>query len=139
MPYLPNDQLRPEPSIDDAPFWEGCRARELRVQCCADCGRHRHPPTPRCPYCQSANLRWEAVRGPARLYTWTEVHHAAHPAVRGRGPYVVAVVEYPEMGGVRVISNLVDAAAPKIGAELALFWDDVGDGMWLPRYRGAGG
>lgn len=139
MPYLPNDQLRPEPSLDDAPFWEGCRARELRFQHCGDCGRFRHPPTPRCPWCQSANAAWAPARGPARLYTWTEVHHAAHPAVRGRGPYVVAVVEYPEMDGVRVISNLADTPAPEIGSALELYWDDIGEGMSLPRFRRADG
>jgi len=30
-----------------------------------------------------------------------------HPALRGRGPYVVVLVELPQAGGVRMIGNLL--------------------------------
>jgi uncharacterized OB-fold protein len=47
------------------------------------------------------------------------------------------VLEFPGCPGVRLISNLtdVDPAEVRIGQRVTLWWDDVGDGMFLPRFR----
>jgi len=137
MAYLPTGLPRPRPTPDDAPFWAACRERRLVFQRCAACGRFRHPPVPVCPACRSPAVTWTEAFGPARLYTFTEVHHAAHAAVRERLPYVVAVVEFPAMDGVRLVSNLVDGTPPRIGAALELVWEDAGEGLFLPRFRSA--
>jgi len=40
---------------------------------------------------------------------------------------------------VRLVTNITDVPPSeiKIGAEVALWWDDIGEGMWLPRFRPA--
>ena len=72
----------------------------------------------------------------AEVYTYTVIHYAAHPAVKGRLPYVAAVVTFPGLDGVRLVTNVTDCepSRVKIGMPLRLWWDDIGDGMYLPRF-----
>lgn len=137
MGYFPEDMPRPEPAPDEAGFWSHCRQRSLRFQCCVACGTLRHPPLPMCPACQSCETAWKEAPAQAEVYSFTVVHHASHPAVATRVPYVVAVLEFPGYPGVRLISNLtdLDPAQVRIGQRVTLWWDDVGDGMFLPRFR----
>ena len=46
---------RPLPRITPLtrPFWEGCRAGELRLQRCTSCGDYRFFPAEGCPRCKS--------------------------------------------------------------------------------------
>lgn len=138
MAYLPDGLPAPEPTMDDAPFWHAVAERRLAFQQCADCGRVRHPPTPICGRCRSSALRWAEAPSHAVLFTYTVVHYAAHPAVGAAVPYNVAVVEFPELDGVRLISNLVDVAPGDLGIGMALelVWERAGEG-WLPRFRAA--
>ena len=137
MSYFPDDMPRPEPSIDEAGFWEFCKERSLRFQSCTQCGTLRHPPLPMCPRCQSCGTEWKAAPEEAEVYSFTVVHHASHPAVAARLPYVVAVVEFPAMPGVRLITNItdIDPREVRVGLRVKLWWDDVGDGMHVPRFR----
>ena len=49
---------------------------------------------------------WESVSPLGSLYSWTEVHHRFDPS--GEVPYVVALVEFKDAPGVRLITNLID-------------------------------
>lgn len=73
----------------------------------------------------------------AVIYSYTVVRHASHAAVIEKLPYVVAVVEFPMMPGVRLISNLtdMDPEQVKIGMRCTLWWDDIGGDMFVPRFR----
>lgn len=137
MAYFPDTMPRPTPTMDDSGFWEACKARTLRFQCCADCGTPRHPPTPMCGKCRSVNVKWVDAPDDAEVYTYTVIHHASHPAVAGKLPYVGAVVVFPALPGVRLVSNVTDCApsSVRIGMKLDLWWDDIGDGMFVPRFR----
>ena len=130
---LPADLPGPVIAESEAPFWAACREHRLVFRRCDDCAAWHHPPLPRCPRCRSARLQWAEARGPARLYAWTRVHVALHPSVEGMPPYLVAVVEFPACGGVRLITNL-RAEAPRIGAELDLVWGTVGGAQPVPRF-----
>ena len=57
---------RPQPPInrDNAFFWEGVEAGELRIQRCGNCGRLRHPPRPMCGSCRSTE--WDTVTASGR-------------------------------------------------------------------------
>ncbi len=134
----------PRPDMDDAPFWEHARARRLCFQACAACGLPRHPPTPYCPRCHSGHISWVAAPSAARIYSFTVVRHAADPAVAGNLPYVVALVEFPDLPPVRLVTNLTDTdpARVAIGMPVMLWWDglDPVDGqpaMNLPRFKPA--
>ena len=138
MALFPDDMPKVDPVWDDREFWEHCRKRELRFQACADCGTPRHPPTPVCGACHSMKVQWIEAPAGAELFSFTRVHYPSHPAVKGNLPYVVGLVVFPDLPGVKLVSNVTDADDVRIGMKLELWWDDAGDGQWLPRFRPAG-
>ncbi len=103
----------PHPTPLSAPFWEGTRAGELRLQCCDDCGAWRWTPQILCRTCHSPHFTWRATSGHGRLYSFTIVHRPPTPAFSA--PYVVAVVELDE--GPLMLTNLIEVepAAIAIG------------------------
>lgn len=127
----------PHPNFDDRDFWKHCSDRQLRFQACADCGKARHPPTPVCPHCRSFKVAWQQAAGPAQVYTYTVIHHASHEAVKPNLPYVVGVVTFADVPGVRLVTNITgcDPKAVRIGMPVALWWDDIGEGMHVPRFK----
>jgi uncharacterized OB-fold protein len=141
MAYFPDTMPRPVPTMDDAGFWAACSERKLRFQACADCDRPRHPPTPVCPACHSTRMKWIDAPARAEVFTFNVIHHASHPAVSGRLPYVGALITFPDLPGVRLVSNVTDCAPSevRIGMQVELWWDDIGGGLFLPRFRPTGG
>ncbi len=101
---------KPKPVLDGttAEFYRFCQQGELRFQRCSACGTWRHPPRVLCAHCGSPRWTWERSSGRGRVFTWTVVHQAMHPAFAPEVPYAVLVVETEE--GVRVVSNLRGAA-----------------------------
>lgn len=137
MAYLPAELPAVRPTLDDQPFWQYCNQHSLRFQTCIDCGHVRHPPMPVCPRCHGSRHEWREAAGPMRVFTYTWVHHPAHPAVHDSLPYNVVVVQFSECGGVKLVSNVIDAHPDtlKIGAELDLVWETGAEGQELPRFR----
>jgi uncharacterized OB-fold protein len=77
------------------------------------------------------------VKGTGRLYTWTVVHRAMHPAFMGDVPYAVVVVELDE--GPRIVSGIVDCPLEALEMEMPVEVvfersDRWGDRV-LPRFR----
>ena len=108
--HLPAGMPRPvaEPDGLDAPYWEGTRQGELRVQRCRELpglavgSGVDLPPLP--------ELRSgvdERVEARGMIYSWERAWHPVHPALRGQRPYVVVLVELPQAGGVRMVGNLL--------------------------------
>lgn len=127
----------PVPTIDDAPFWQSCREQVLRFQRCAACRRFRHPPGPGCPACASLASAWETASDDAELFAFTVVRHAVSPALLPFIPYNIAVVAFPALDGVRLISNVTDVPPEelRIGLQLVLDWQEAPNGIPLPRFR----
>jgi uncharacterized OB-fold protein len=99
------------------PFWEGTEARELRVQQCGQCGRHRWPPRPICTNCQSMETKWVAVEPRGALYSWTVVGHQTVAGVAP--PYAVGLVELPDIG-VRLLGQIVGIEPSQLAIGMAL-------------------
>lgn len=121
----------PVESYDDAYFWDGARAGELRVQRCRECGRIRHPPAPMCGACHSTEWDVQALRGTGSLYSWVV---SRHPSLPDAEPRTVILVELDE--GVRMVSNLVEAEGvePAVGMRLeAVFVEQ--ETFTLPQFR----
>lgn len=139
MHYMPTDVPGPVRSHDDATYWRNCQDHRLTFQRCADCGRFRHPPGPICPHCQSSRDEWVEAPGQGELFSYTVVHHPAHPSVKERVPYNVVLVQFPTMSGVRLISNVTDAAPADlaIGMKLRLVWGEAGNGQAIPLFEKA--
>lgn len=97
---------RPTPAIDldAAPYFEGLSRRELLLQRCDACGRHRFPPLVACPYCGDARATRVRASGTGSLYSWIVVHRAFSAAFAGDVPYVVGTVELDE--GCRVLARI---------------------------------
>lgn len=121
-PTLPPGLPRPEAQRDglDAPYWDGVRADELRVQRCRDCSGYQWLAEWICHRCHSFDLGFEAVAPRGRIYSWERVWHPTHPALVAACPYVIVLVELPHADGVRMIGNLVGdpRADVPIGAEV---------------------
>jgi uncharacterized OB-fold protein len=133
--YFPDGMPLPLPDAATAAFWEGCGARELRIQRCAACGAHRHPPAPICPRCRSFVSTWDVSRGAGHVFSYTVVHHPVHPATEERVPYNVAVVELDDCGGVLVTSNVVNTDDEVfVGMPVQLVWEQVDESLWLYRF-----
>ena len=125
----------PLPDLDTQPFWDGCNEGRFLLPTCADCRTVRWPPGPMCPVCQSERTDWVDWKGPGTVYSWTVVHHAAHPALAEQVPYVIALVEVAP--NVRVLGNVTGCEPGEVHAdmEVELFFEDVGEGEQLPNFR----
>lgn len=136
MSLFPDNMPRPEPIMDDAEFWGNCAKRRLAFQACGDCNTLRHPPTPVCPKCRSMRVIWRDAPEVGEIFSFTRIHHPSHPAVSENLPYIVAIIVFPGLDGIRFISNVTDTDSVHIGMKVRLWWDDIGDGMFIPRFRG---
>ncbi len=107
--YLPEGLPAPVAEADglSAPYWEGLRQEELRVQRCSKCRTWQWGPEWICHKCHSFDLDWVAVEGSGLIYTWQRNWHPVHPALKERGPYLVVIVELPHAGNIRMIGNLL--------------------------------
>ena len=140
--YLASGLPQPVPAPDglDAPYWEGTRKGELRLQRCGDCGTWQWGPEWLCHACHSFDMRYEAVAPEGVIYSHERVWHPVHPALADQGPYLVVLVELPQAGNVRVVGNLLgDPRQPvTIGAAVdAVFehHDDADTPFTLVQWR----
>ena len=128
---------KPMPAITEegAPYWEGCRAGELRLQRCTACERLRFPPSVLCPHCLAEGGEWVALSGRGMIYSFIVVHRPQHPAFFDDVPYNVAIVELEE--GLRLHTNIVGCANEelRVGLPLEVVFDRVNDEVTLPRFR----
>lgn len=136
----PPRRPRPPINLDNAFFWEGVDAGELRMQRCAGCGTLRHPPRPMCGACQSTEIEIVVSSGRGTIYSYAVHHHPPLPGIEL--PLVVILVELEE--GVRLVSSLADASpeAVAIGLPVEVIFTQVDDDLTLPLFRlaeGAGG
>ena len=107
--YLPEGLPIPTPETDglSAPYWNGLKDGVLMVQRCKSCSGWQWGPEWICHRCLSFDMGWEKVEPRGRIFSWERVWHPVHPALKGHGPYIVALVELPQAGNVRMIGNLL--------------------------------
>ncbi len=129
--------ILPAESELTAPYWEGARRGELRLQWCRDCAQCWHPPAPLCPRCHGRNIEWRASRGEGAIHSFTLAQHAAHPAFESRVPYPIVLVALEE--GPLVVANL-RACAPaelRIGLRVRAIFEEIAPGVVLPQFAPA--
>ena len=120
-------------SSDNAFFWEGVAAGELRIQRCAACHALHHPPGAMCPRCHSLELDWITASGRGRVYSFVVAHHPPVPPFSY--PNAIALIELDE--GTRLVSNLVgiDPVQVAIGLRVRVEFTKVDDDLVLPLFR----
>lgn len=128
---------KPLPALEGltAEFYAWCRRGELRFQRCTACGTFRHVPREICAACNSFDWEWAPATGRGRVYTWTVVHRALHPAFVDATPLAPVVAEMEE--GVRLLGNMIDCApeALAIGMPVEVVFEAVTPEVSLPRFR----
>lgn len=99
------------------PFWRELALGRLSFPRCEACTRHHWYPMKRCPHCLSNDVRWVPVANRGTVYSWTTVCHRFDGSHAGDVPYVVALLEFEDAPGVRLITNLIEIgeADPFIG------------------------
>jgi len=130
-------QLLPVLEGHSADFYGFCKQGELRFQRCTDCSAWRHVPRELCAECGSWAWEWALSSGKGRVFTFTVVGRALHPAFAEAVPYAPTVVEMEE--GVRLLSR-VEGVAPdalEIGLPVQVDFDPVTDEISLPIFRPA--
>ncbi|MBW2497917.1 MAG: OB-fold domain-containing protein [Deltaproteobacteria bacterium] len=139
MSEAESEYTKPLPALEgfSKDFYSFCREGELRFQRCNACGCWRHVPRERCAECHSADWEWKRSSGRGRIFTWTVVERALHPAFGDATPYAPTVVEMEE--GVRIVSTLVDVAPAdlEIDMPVEVVFDPVTPEITLPRFRRA--
>lgn len=98
---------KPLPRLDgpEAPFWQGLREGEIRVQHCGACGTPRFPASRYCPKCHSDEFAWKPVGAQGEVESFCIFHKAYFPGFVGEMPYPVVQVKLDN--GVRFFSNMV--------------------------------
>jgi hypothetical protein len=129
----PARRPRPAQSPDNAFFWQGVAAGELRIQRCTACRALRHPPGPMCPRCHSLDWDHLAASGRGHVYSFVVAHHPPVPPFSY--PNAIALIELDE--GTRLVSNLVgiDPADVAIGLRVCVEFTRVDDDLVLPLFR----
>ena len=139
--------LLPTIEAENAPFWEGCRQGELRMQRCSETHRFIFPPRPFSPWAPRAKPEWVTVSGRGSIYSYVVPHPPLLPYYAERAPYNVILVSLDEDPNVRLVGNLVthagggineiDPATIGIGAAVKVVFeklDDLEDEIHMPRW-----
>ena len=131
---------KPLPGIDEEnkPFWDYCKQHELRMQKCTDCGSFRYPINSICPHCLSMEFEWKKLSGKGKVYSYSIIHQARHPAFAGDVPYTVAIIELEE--GTRLTSNIVGCKPEDVRVDMPVevVFDDITEEFSLPKFKPSG-
>jgi uncharacterized protein len=97
--------IAPEITPESEFWWDGISDHKLHIQLCSDCGKNWFPPVYRCPYCSSKNWEWSKASGFGKVFSWTVVHRALHPAFIDDVPYTILTVQLEE--GPKILGRLI--------------------------------
>jgi hypothetical protein len=88
-----------------------------------------------CADCGSWNWEWACSSGRGRVFTWTVVARALHPAFQDACPYAPAVIEMEE--GVRILSEVTDCPPDELEIDLPVevIFEDATEEVTLPKFR----
>lgn len=136
--------LLPVVDAHSAPFFEGCRAGELRMQQCAETGRLIFPPRPLSPWAPHVKPTWTRVSGRGTIWSFVVPHPPLLSPFSELAPYNVILVALAEDPTVRLVGNLLpregagidafDPSAIGIGTRVRAVFEAVSDEITLPRW-----
>jgi uncharacterized OB-fold protein len=104
----------------EAPYWEGLKAGEIRIQHCTKCDLWIWSPSWICPQCHGFDPTWEAVDPVGEVYTWATTHHVFPAATEFEGhvPFTTAFVSILSAGGRRLFGLIVGDQSVRIGTRV---------------------
>ena len=128
----------PQPGWDNHKFWEYCKAHELRIQKCSDCGSLRYYPRPMCPDCHSPKFEWAQMSGKGTVHSYTIAYPPVLPYFSDKVPLPVGVVKLDE-GNVYMVGRLmhIEPKDVRIGMRVEVLFEDVAEDISLPQWKPA--
>ena len=126
----------PQPTAISAPFWDGLKAHEVRIQQC-DHGHWLFFPRMHCPTCGSRKLSWKTVSGEGTLYTFTVARVPTLPEFSDEMPQMLAVIELEQ--GVHINTTMVGVQPEelRVGQRVRPVFDERPGSVTLLRYTPA--
>ena len=136
QPFFPEGMSQPDPDDPiNRGFWQAAAEGRLVVQTCNACAVPQYPPELNCHACYGFDMGWTQISGRGTVWTWVEVVHPAHPALREFGPYFVALVELDEMPQIKLMGAVVEAESLQIGDRVRVVFERTADDLTQPRWR----
>jgi uncharacterized OB-fold protein len=128
----------PVPDAVTAPFWEGTKQGELRVQRCRACNTKFFYPRERCPNCLSDKLEWTKVSGKGRIYSFIVVRQPGNPAFNDDVPYIYALIQLDE--GPRMNGNVKGTPVENVEIDMPVevYFEKMSDDIYLPQWKAEG-
>lgn len=125
----------PRPTPETAPYWDGCRSHQLRIQRCDACGHHQLYPRIRCTECSSGQVEWVAASGRGKVVSFTVVRQAITEAYAADIPYVIALIQLDE--GPTLMSNVIqcDPESVVIGMPVEVVFETWTEEVTVPKFR----
>ena len=120
-----------------ASHFELLRQHVLAFPRCDSCGTFHWYPKPLCPACGSGHISWQPAPGAGRLFSWSVVHRKFDPDFPRVPPYIVGLIEFDGMPGVRLISNIDDCSIDELRVDLKVEPCFIGGDHPLVRFRPA--
>lgn len=130
-------RFEPTESVAGAPFWAASRDRRYVLPWCRSCERPHWFPREFCPHCLSTEIDWREASGSGVVYAVSVMPKPGNPAMAGRAPYALALVDLAE--GVRVFTEVAgaDPEAVVVGMAVQVGWELLTDGRHLPVFTPA--
>ena len=123
----------PQPTTISAPFWDGLKAHEVRIQQCGH-GHWLFFPRTHCPTCGSRDLTWKTVSGEGTLYTFTVARVPTLPEFSDEMPQLLAVVALDQ--GVHINTTMVGVLPEdlRVGQRVRPVFDERPGSVTLLRF-----
>lgn len=118
-------------------FWEAAAKGRLLVERCDSCGAESHPPRGMCRSCRCRVVRAVEITGRGIVYSLTVNHQRWLPDLEV--PFVVALVEFEEHPGVRIVGRLrgCDPEQARIGMAVDVGFEPGPGGVSIPSFVAA--
>lgn len=130
------EYTKPLPPVTklNAPFWEGTKRGELRLQNCTECGHWWFPPSTHCPNCLSRKYEWKAVSGRGKVWSWIVMHQRYFREFEADLPYNIALIELEE--GPRMMSRIAGIANNEIVCDMPVkvAFEEANDQQSVPYF-----
>lgn len=125
----------PQPSVDTASYFKAAAEGRLDVPQCADCGTFFWTPQQMCPNCLSDNVNWKTLSGEGTVFTYIVVGRPVHPWFASQVPYVLALVEFEDAPGIRILADVLgDPQKVSFGAKVQATFETVKDDLGLVHF-----
>jgi uncharacterized OB-fold protein len=124
----------PQPTHEDAPFWEALTAHRFILPRCTRCGEVWFPPYLNCPDCWTPTREWFEASGTGEVVGVTRFEKAYLQSFVDDLPYNVCLIRLNE--GPYMYSNLrnIPNGEIRVGLRVGILFDDVTPEWTLPLF-----